>query len=1162
MDSSGSQEKKAIPRFVSFKPQAAPPDNDRPPELPSRERVETEDRSRHRSKHRSKHRSHHGHRSQSREHRGNRKESHRSRKETSRRDKELVREPSPPSRDNVKEPIRDSSDLYVVDRKGDKYNLVYGTIHRYSVPRYYRIGRGRVLGLPPNYRIDRETIGENEIVVRSEPTRTGASKARSKRLLSKSEKSPPRLLRVRPTSFTNDPIASSRDFVPLQESRRRQHEVIPEASDTEDDKYGYRSIHGKLKPEEDIPSDLEPVSDTELSGGEAVRQDPDSEIKQRNVEISRAVEQRPHDVETWLRLIDHQENVLRGSAKQSSSLTNAEQNSLADIRVSLYEKALKKVGQGVGRDRLLIGLLEEGSKLWDTRKLLAQWHSTLKSNYQYISLWVKYLNFRQTEFLNFTHDRCLATFAECLRLNKTSPESPEKVRVQMYLFLRLTLFLREAGYMEQATALWQGILELIFFRPQGLDINNSADEVLSAFSDFWDSEVPRIGELGAKGWRNGNTALFEPRVFEPQCHLNPKSMLASWTAYERERMFNSQLPARSLDEPEDDPYRVILAADLREFLPLASLPDSTSELVDSFLYFSQLPSIITVNNSKTTGIWMGDSFLRNDLSATSYTNLVDWLPTSGSNTESNSPPPTVFQHQHFVHDCDTLFADPETWFLSFNTWLKATSDPTCSVVRDWVRRTLRLLVDVMPSNEDLAEYTVAVEFVCNSKEAKKYAKSLLKKRSSNLRLYNAYALMERRGGNHAAADHVWATAISMSKSFSIEQRVDSVLLWHTWIWELLESRNIAHAAHLLVSMPQSNIDLKAFPDVSSQPSFSATNSLRIRSYISETQESAIANRKPSIIKACTDCQAILAYLTHAGDLEKSLEAYTSTIHRLSTLPNSDSTELFKSYTTELLHQARARLLYYHIRTSTLYKPSHIRTILSESIASFPHNTIILALFAWNESRFRIEERVRDIMRDITTTTSTSQTPNNPIPITSHLFSIYTELNRPTYAGSTLHSARAAFEKAIGDQNTSSSSSSAQTTSTSTARSSISLWKLYILFELSRNEIARAKTVFYRAMRACPWSKDILMLAFSHLREDVIREQHDSELTKGEGMNFFELRHVYNVLVEKELRIHIDIERDLDDLAAKMDMKKGAALGLPISMPDDGGDEDGDEVMQM
>ncbi|KAL2812494.1 NRDE-2, necessary for RNA interference-domain-containing protein [Aspergillus granulosus] len=1157
MDPSVSQEKKAVPRFASFKPQPAPPpDNDRPSELPHRER-ESEDRSRHRSKHHSRHKSRHSHGSRSRERRYERKHSHRDR-EARRQDKEPTRAATP-SRSPVKERTENSSDLYVVDRKGDKYNLIYGTIHRYSVPHYYRVGRGRVLGLPPNYRIDRDTIGENEIVVRSEISRTDTSKARANKLLSATNRLAPRLLRVRPTSFTNDPIKSSDDFVPLKVSHRKEHEDEFGESGTDDEKYGYRSIHGKLKHDEGLPSDLELMSDTDMSGEEGVRQDPNSDIKRRNVELSRNVERNPSDSEAWLQLIDHQETVLRGSERQSSSLTSAERNSLADIKHSLYEKALKKVGQGAGRDRLLIGLLEEGTKLWDTQKLLAQWRSILKSNSHYISLWMKYLDFRQTEFLNFTHDRCLATFIECLGWNKAAPESPEKARVQVYLFLRLTLFLREAGYTEQATGLWQAVLELTFFSPQGLDINADSDSALSAFTEFWDSEILRIGDAGAKGWRNGNTTWPDQIIFEPLCRLNSNSILASWTECERERMMNAQLPARSLDEPEDDPYRVILASDLRAFLTLVSVPNSTAELIDGLLYFCQLPPILTVRNLRTTGHWVGDSFLRNEITGASYAGLDDWLPTPGPNTEGISS--IGFPHQLLIHDFDTYFSDPDTWFLSFKAWAKATSDPTYSGVRDWVRRTLRLLVEAMPSNEDLAEYTVAVEFVCNPKEAKKYAKSLLKKRPSSLRLYNAYALMERRTGNEAAANHVRATAISMGKSFVTEQQVDGMRLWHTWIWELLEARNIAEASHLLVCMPQNSIDLKTLPDTTRNPEFSPTNLLKIRNFLSEVQENAIANQKPNIIKACTDCHAILLYLTNAQGLDKSLEAYTLTINRLS--PLTSSVEPFVSYTTQLLHQARARLLHYHLRTSTLYKPATIRTLLIESITLFPHNSIFLSLFAWNESRFRIEERVRDIMRDITTTKAYSSDPSflpSHTPITTHLFSIYTELNRPLYAGSTLHSVRAAFERAIGDH----SQSSPAPTSNSSSSSSITLWILYIYLELARNEITRAKNVFYRAMRACPWSKDILMLAFTHLRDDVVRARtrgnnaEGSLPQKGEGMKFHELRHVYNVLVEKELRIHIDIEKELDEIAGRVEIEEGR--GMPISMPDDA--ESGDEAMRM
>lgn len=294
--------------------------------------------------------------------------------------------------------------------------------------------------------------------------------------------------------------------------------------------------------------------------------------------------------------------------------------------------------------------------------------------------------------------------------------------------------------------------------------------------------------------------------------------------------------------------------------------------------------------------------------------------------------------------------------------------------------------------------------------------------------------------------------------------------------------------------------------------------------------------------AYTDCLAILAYLSHSLDLSQALETYGIGLNMLSTSPML--TQAFKAFTIQLLHQTRAKLLHYHMRTSNLYKPAQVRSVLGESIAFFPHNTIFLSLFSWNESRFRIEERVRDVMRDITRATQpTDSHTSRAVPITTHLFSIYTELNRPVYAGSTLHSTRAAFEKAIGDVNT---RANAWSSDASTARTNLTIWKLYILFEVSHNEIQRAKDAFYRGMRACPWSKQLIMLAFTHLRADL----HVG------GMGFEELRRVYNVLVEKELRVHVEIEDLLEQISTKNMQTTTDSLGLPFQLPND---PDGDDL---
>lgn len=827
--SSSLQEKKSIPRFASFKPPPAPPPTDQQPSR-NTER-EGKERSKHRSSHHSRHRSHRD-RFRSKERRRERepecdreRRDHRhARREPEHRRRETPREPiehRSSLKKEVKIPEDEASDLYVIDRNGDKYNLIYGTIHRYSIPLYHRVGRGSVLGLPPNYKIDRETAEGDALVINTDAWRSDKSKTKSKRVLAGLRKQRPKLLRIRQPSSLDENADAEKDYLPLATSGSKRHHAIIGQVDSDDEKHAYRSIHGKAKPEDDIPSDLEAVSDSGSSDDEAVRIDPDEEIKQRNVELTRGAETNPTNVGTWLQLINHQETLLRGAGGESRALTYAEKQSLADIKLSLYEKALKRSGQNPARDRLLLGRLEEGAKLWDTKKLSAQWQAILKSNSQYISLWIKYLDFRQTEFLDFTYERCLSTFLECLKLNRSAPNNPGKAHVQIYLFLRLTVFVRESGFTEHAVGLWQAILELTFFRPPQFDADS---HLLPTFMEFWDSEAARIGEVGAKGWVNGGGPPAGPITYTPTSRVNSKEIFKTWEASERERIFNARIPGHSLDESEDDdPFRIVLSSDLEEIVSLVWDMNSAEELVDAFLNFCQLPPLTSEGNIGKSACWFGDSFLQNHLVNSAHS-LADWLPKSSNSTDQ----PFLFPHQKYIHTLQTLFVDQGTWFSSLKSWAHVNLQLQSDIDPDWVRRVLKLLVEALPLNEHLAEYTVAVDFACNSKDAKKYAKSLLKKRSSSLRLYNCYALIERRLGNSVAADHVWATSLSMSKTFSEKDRATNVLLWHTWMWELLEARNTAHASHLLLSMPENSVDLKAFPDPSGRPVISPTSFLKIQ----------------------------------------------------------------------------------------------------------------------------------------------------------------------------------------------------------------------------------------------------------------------------------------------------------------------------------------------
>lgn len=200
--------------------------------------------------------------------------------------------------------------------------------------------------------------------------------------------------------------------------------------------------------------------------------------------------------------------------------------------------------------------------------------------------------------------------------------------------------------------------------------------------------------------------------------------------------------------------------------------------------------------------------------------------------------------------------------------------------------------------------------------------------------------------------------------------------------------------------------------------------------------------------------------------------------------------------------------------------------------------------------------------------------NLSIPITTHLLAISYEINRPIISGSTIHSVRAAFERAISDplfqqdHHRTHKSDLFNTTPNvghNTGKNSPILWKLYILNELSQSQTQRAKEIYYRAIQACPWSKELIILAFTHFNAESKRLLPDSSNSipsndkngkqgtkkKGKGlleglmtnnykddrdkglMSFDELRTVYeDALIDRGLRVLVEIGEDALDQEAE------------------------------
>ena len=80
---------------------------------------------------------------------------------------------------------------------------------------------------------------------------------------------------------------------------------------------------------------------------------------------------------------------------------------------------------------------------------------------------------------------------------------------------------------------------------------------------------------------------------------------------------------------------------------------------------------------------------------------------------------------------------------------------------------------------------------------------------------------------------------------------------------------------------------------------------------------------------------------------------------------------------------------------------------------------------------------------------------------------------------------------------------------------------------------KAKDVWYRGLRACPWAKELYVLGFEILGD---MKRVDGKVL-GTELGFEELRGTWRVMGEKGLRVHVDLE-DMFEEIGEMEMKKG------------------------
>ncbi|KAK0255904.1 hypothetical protein B0A54_11164 [Friedmanniomyces endolithicus] len=978
------------------------------------------------------------------------------------------------------------SNVFFVDRRGDSKNVEYGSLHRYSIPSFHRTGYGRVLGGPPTAKIDRAESSDKYIVLTS-PSNGHREHSGSILGSTRGNTHRERSLRVIIPGAGSSKDNHGADFLPLRESgvhKRKRGAESPADAERQREDVDYRSIEGKAKPG-DSPGD-EDLEFAAYSDEDDLANRLSSEAREESAVLVRRIKENPLYAEAWLALIVYQAKLLKPGV-DAAQLTNSEKRTLADIRLSICEQALCYISNGTpGHTELVLSMLQQGKQMWETSKLTAKWTSLLKDCPHDIKLWLAYLEFVQTNHLAFRYDQCKDAYTRCLRilrearLGASGSDTPTTASTQIYVLLRLTTFMRDAGYDELSNALWQALLEYHFFAPPDMTDRNDKLKILE---DFWDSDVPRIGEEGAQGWcdylqHGERTARRVKSYARPPLALSHP--LASFADGEIDLLGKLHLPAvTDDDDPAGDPYRYVMFSDLQSCLEPLVDDMPTRGLLSAFLCFMHLPPLPGLD--AVTWAWRTDQFLTSGLGS----------PVADGKDVAGIP-------NHLVTSF-SLFQDA---FKERRTAVEETEGLA------FADRALAQLLSAQPDDEDLAEYYVAYKLAFYPDEAVKAAKRLLKCQPSSLRRYNSYAIVEAQLGRGARAAEVWATALKMSQDFENAEEDYEVLLRHSWASTLLHQEEGGPKA-LRCLLAMCGNDTTSVDERSESTTVSASQRLRITRVCEAGFERLIYGKMVELAVLYAECQMWFAYLADDEDLASSTDVRRTYGARLARheLASAD----------EYLLQAQAEIFRLHVDRRRPYKPAVLRNELVENLRSNPHNSVLLELYTHIGAQTRIDDRLRASLHE------------NPLTgpdatVVGWSFAIAQELRRcasSETSGATTSSVRSTFSRAL-------------LAPDSKVKHSVFLWSRWLTFELpprdpanslseaqERQALARAKQVFLDGLRYLPWCKAWVIMGLRAFAREG-------------GMTGSELRQLYDVLGERESRVRMSVE-EMEEAIAGLDM---------------------------
>ncbi|KAH9486618.1 Nuclear exosome regulator NRDE2 [Psilocybe cubensis] len=805
--------------------------------------------------------------------------------------------------------------LFYSDYKGDILNVQYGGPHSGDIPKYRMVSGGRnVLGLPESLIVLRRRGRGAEVGLRTLQKTASLSTSASRILLSK-----PPSRRLVPSSRRD--TYQEVDGVITFSSRK-----TPTGADP-----SYKSI-----PKNDVESS-ENSSSSESEDDLSSEEDSDTPTLTAHQETLKALQQeveaQPDAGDKWLSLLNQTVSTIPITSKNATKARS-------EISVSILARAISASPQNIRNRSLRLSYLRAGEEVWHETKVKAEWEEALKV--EDTELQVEWLEWK----IRTGNGGIDGVVDAAVRVLDGIGSKSEIAKVRV--LYRVAVVIRSAGYTERAFAMFQAQAELSFNLPPAL-AKLPFQTQLTELEEFWESEYPRIGEPGAKGWNSWYSSKPDERFQTVSSQVKPQNvadldMYRQWAKQEILFDRSSFLPQRS-DSNSTDPYSMVLFSDVRPILLDLKTRDAKHAFRMAWLSFCglNLPGFHLSDTDE--GNW-DDRWNLHYL--TTPQNLERIFPPNEDRriVLNDAVAGVVIGRERFYN---SPFGPIRCWGKEVSRPLDLASSEPGKVLKRGIWSTedishldeefVRRLFAGMRVLKDDLEWdllALAFELSINPKSATKLSKFFLSTNQDSLGLWGAHCQLERLRGRIDDARKVYQTVLVASKLNNM--RKEASQLW--WNWAEMEwlSNNNQQALEVILR------------SVGLEGSSTRITILRAKRSLEELAEATRQTNGWKDQEAWIELRALVEII-EGHDPRAAISVFDKYL----------SSETDKSSAESLMTASLVMVYSYGVILRNTMPPAVLRERAHQAFQQYPSNSIILGILLAAEKGQGVWGRVRSML---------------------------------------------------------------------------------------------------------------------------------------------------------------------------------------------------------